>query len=172
MFDNWIYFWWKFHLPRLASCGKLCCLRRRSHAVQPVTEVQHLRMMLAVVRKIWVYFRYLLLVPVELVGILIRPWPIFAPTAESPYTSMIGCQPAGNITRSCIRCVVFIFNYGSDFECKYRRIADTWGGLYSGSGCNNLVPRGCAIELQMKLKYNLRKLQARKYIICKSVAEV
>ena len=45
-----------FTYPGWRAAVSCSCLRREVHAVQPVTEVRHLRMMLAVVRKIWVYF--------------------------------------------------------------------------------------------------------------------
>ena len=67
-------------------------------------------------------------------------------TAESPYTSMLGCQPSGNMASPA-----------SDVWYRFTitgptlNVSITGGlitpnvGLYAGTVCNNLIPRGCAI---------------------------
>lgn len=66
-------------------------------------------------------------------------------TAEVPYNAMQGCKPVGNMT-----------NPAADVWYKFTLTAPILNitingmntpqvGLYSGSSCNNLIPRGCAI---------------------------
>ncbi|MEZ5067002.1 MAG: CUB domain-containing protein [Bacteroidia bacterium] len=66
-------------------------------------------------------------------------------TAEVPYNAMQGCKPVGNMT-----------NPAADVWYKFTLTAPILNitingmntpqvGLYSGTSCNNLIPRGCAI---------------------------
>lgn len=66
-------------------------------------------------------------------------------TAEMPYTSMLGCQPTGNMA-SPASDVWYQFSItGPTLNINLTGLQTPEVGLYSGSNCNNLVPRGCAI---------------------------
>lgn len=66
-------------------------------------------------------------------------------TAEFPYTSLNGCQPSGNMA-SPASDVWYRFNItGPTLNISINGLSSPNVGLYEGTNCNNLVPRGCAV---------------------------
>lgn len=66
-------------------------------------------------------------------------------TAEVPYNAMQGCKPIGNMTNPSAD-VWYKFTLTAPvLDITINGMATPQVGLYSGTGCNNLVPRGCAI---------------------------
>lgn len=67
-------------------------------------------------------------------------------TAPSPYTSLLGCQPAGNMASPAAD-VWYRFDVtGPSLNINISGGLTTPNvGLYQGTSCANLIPRGCAI---------------------------
>ncbi len=67
-------------------------------------------------------------------------------TAPSPYTSLLGCQPAGNMASPAAD-VWYRFDVtGPSLNINISGGLTTPNvGLYQGTTCANLIPRGCAI---------------------------
>ena len=66
-------------------------------------------------------------------------------TAESPYTSLTGCQPAGNMASPSADVWYRFTITGPTLNISISGLQTPNVGLYSGTLCNNLIPRGCAI---------------------------
>ncbi|MBL0340557.1 MAG: CUB domain-containing protein [Bacteroidetes bacterium] len=66
-------------------------------------------------------------------------------TAESPYTTLTGCQPVGNMASPAAD-VWYRFNItGPTLNINIAGMQTPNIGLYAGNNCGNLVGRGCAI---------------------------
>lgn len=66
-------------------------------------------------------------------------------TAEVPYTSLLGCQPTGNMA-SPASDVWYTFNItGPTLNVLINGLQTPQVGLYNGTSCGNMIPRGCAI---------------------------
>ena len=87
-------------------------------------------------------------------------------TAETPYTSLLGCQPAGNMASPAAD-VWYRFNItGPSLNINISGgIADPNVGLYEGSSCANLTPRGCAIGSNGTLNTTFSGLAAGTYYL-------
>lgn len=66
-------------------------------------------------------------------------------TAETPYTSLLGCQPNGNMASPAADVWYQFSITGPTLNININGLQAPNIGLYSGSNCSNLVPRGCAI---------------------------
>ncbi|MBK9524702.1 MAG: PKD domain-containing protein [Bacteroidetes bacterium] len=86
-------------------------------------------------------------------------------TAETPYTSMIGCQPAGNMASPAADVWYSFSITGPTLNVNIAGLQTPEVGLYSGSGCNNLVPRGCAIGNNGNLNTTFGSLQPGQYFL-------
>lgn len=65
--------------------------------------------------------------------------------AEIPYSSLLGCQPSGDMA-SPASDVWYRFNItGPTLNVSISGLNSPNVGLYEGTSCNNLIPRGCAI---------------------------
>lgn len=66
-------------------------------------------------------------------------------TAEVPYNALQGCKPVGNMATPAAD-VWYKFTLTAPvLNVSINGMITPQVGLYSGTGCNNLVPRGCAI---------------------------
>lgn len=66
-------------------------------------------------------------------------------TAEIPYNGLQGCRPVGNMAVPASD-VWYTFTITAPIlDVTINGMITPEVGLYSGTGCNNLVPRGCAI---------------------------
>jgi len=66
-------------------------------------------------------------------------------TAENPYTTLSGCQPAGNMASPAADVWYRFTITGPTLNINIAGMQTPNIGLYTGSNCNNLVGRGCAI---------------------------
>ncbi len=66
-------------------------------------------------------------------------------TAENPYTTLTGCQPAGNMASPAADVWYRFTITGPTLNINIAGMQTPNIGLYTGSNCNNLVGRGCAI---------------------------
>ena len=67
-------------------------------------------------------------------------------TAEFPYTSLLGCQPAGNMASPASDVWYQFTITGPSLNVSISGGLITPNvGLYEGTNCANLIPRGCAI---------------------------
>ncbi|HNN10073.1 MAG TPA: hypothetical protein PKJ90_03445 [Bacteroidia bacterium] len=66
-------------------------------------------------------------------------------TAEIPYQSLQGCKPIGSMSNPATD-VWYKFSLTAPvLDITINGLITPQVGLYSGTGCGNLVPRGCAI---------------------------
>jgi len=66
-------------------------------------------------------------------------------TSEIPYQSLQGCKPIGNMSNPATD-VWYKFSLTAPvLDITINGLITPQVGLYSGTGCGNLVPRGCAI---------------------------
>ncbi|MEO8085539.1 MAG: gliding motility-associated C-terminal domain-containing protein [Bacteroidota bacterium] len=66
-------------------------------------------------------------------------------TAEIPYNALQGCHPVGNMAAPASD-VWYSFTISAPIlNIIINGMVTPEVGLYSGTGCNNLVPRGCAV---------------------------
>lgn len=66
-------------------------------------------------------------------------------TAEIPYNALQGCKPVGSMAAPAAD-VWYMFTITAPIlNVTINGMITPEVGLYSGTGCNNLVPRGCAI---------------------------
>ncbi|MFZ9943369.1 MAG: CUB domain-containing protein [Bacteroidia bacterium] len=77
------------------------------------------------------------------------PWTYFnttnlCATAEQPYTSLLGCQPSGNMPSPAADVWYRINITGPTLNINLTGLQAPSIGLYAGTNCTNLVPRGCA----------------------------
>ncbi|HRH67750.1 MAG TPA: hypothetical protein PLU53_15745, partial [Bacteroidia bacterium] len=86
-------------------------------------------------------------------------------TAETPYTSMLGCQPAGNMASPAADVWYSFSITGPTLNVNIAGLQTPEVGLYSGSGCNNLVPRGCGIGANGALATTFGSLQPGTYFL-------
>ena len=86
-------------------------------------------------------------------------------TAETPYTSMLGCQPAGNMASPAADVWYSFSITGPTLIVNIAGLQTPEVGLYSGSGCNNLVPRGCGIGANGSLNTTFGSLQPGQYFL-------
>ncbi|MDQ3049914.1 MAG: PKD domain-containing protein [Bacteroidota bacterium] len=66
-------------------------------------------------------------------------------TAESPYTTLIGCQPSGNMASPASDVWYRFTITGPTLNIQINGMQTPNIGLYAGTNCSNLVGRGCAI---------------------------
>ena len=66
-------------------------------------------------------------------------------TAESPYTTLTGCQPSGNMASPASDVWYRFTITGPTLNIQITGLQTPNIGLYAGTNCNNLVGRGCAI---------------------------
>ncbi|MFN8155479.1 MAG: gliding motility-associated C-terminal domain-containing protein [Bacteroidia bacterium] len=87
-------------------------------------------------------------------------------TAPSPYTSMLGCQPAGNMASPAAD-VWYRFDItGPSLNVNISGgLANPNVGLYEGSSCANLIARGCAIGSNGSLNTTFGGLAAGTYYL-------
>lgn len=66
-------------------------------------------------------------------------------TAENPYTTLSGCQPAGNMASPAADVWYRFTITGPTLNINIAGLQTPNIGLYTGNNCSNLVGRGCAI---------------------------
>jgi hypothetical protein len=66
-------------------------------------------------------------------------------TAENPYTTLSGCQPAGNMASPATDVWYRFTITGPTLNIQIAGMQTPNIGLYAGNNCNNLTGRGCAI---------------------------
>ncbi|MFM7900479.1 MAG: CUB domain-containing protein, partial [Bacteroidota bacterium] len=79
----------------------------------------------------------------------VGPWTYFnttnlCATAEQPYTSLLGCQPSGNMPSPAADVWYRVNITGPTLNINITGLQSPTVGLYAGTNCTNLVPRGCA----------------------------
>ncbi|MFN5324905.1 MAG: CUB domain-containing protein, partial [Bacteroidota bacterium] len=79
----------------------------------------------------------------------VGPWTYFnttnlCATAEQPYTSLIGCQPAGNMPSPSADVWYQVNITGPTLNINITGLQSPSVGLYAGTNCTNMIPRGCA----------------------------
>lgn len=87
-------------------------------------------------------------------------------TAATPYTSLLGCQPSGNMANPAAD-VWYRFNItGPSLNINIAGgLSDPNIGLYEGITCANLIPRGCAIGSNGVLNTTFGGLAAGTYFL-------
>ncbi len=86
-------------------------------------------------------------------------------TAESPYSSLLGCQPAGSMAAPAAD-VWYTFSItGPTLNVNIAGMQTPNIGLYEGNSCANLVPRGCAIGTGGALSASFSGLAAGQYYL-------
>ncbi|MBL7922924.1 MAG: gliding motility-associated C-terminal domain-containing protein [Bacteroidia bacterium] len=87
-------------------------------------------------------------------------------TAEFPYSSLLGCQPSGNMATPAAD-VWYRFNItGPSLNVNISGgLANPNVGLYEGSSCASLIPRGCAIGNNGNLNATFSGLAAGTYYL-------
>lgn len=87
-------------------------------------------------------------------------------TAEVPYTSLLGCQPAGNMASPAADVWYRFSITGPSVNVNISGgLADPNVGLYEGTSCANLIPRGCAIGSNGTLNTTFSGLAAGSYYL-------
>ncbi|MFI5219840.1 MAG: CUB domain-containing protein, partial [Bacteroidia bacterium] len=66
-------------------------------------------------------------------------------TAENPYTTLTGCQPAGNMASPAADVWYRFTITAPTLNINISGLQSPNVGLYAGTACNNLIGRGCAI---------------------------
>ncbi|HEX5002465.1 MAG TPA: PKD domain-containing protein [Bacteroidia bacterium] len=66
-------------------------------------------------------------------------------TAENPYTTLTGCQPAGNMASPATDVWYRFTITGPTLNINIAGLQSPNIGLYAGTNCSNLIGRGCAV---------------------------
>ncbi|MEO0312203.1 MAG: hypothetical protein RIQ89_1860 [Bacteroidota bacterium] len=86
-------------------------------------------------------------------------------TAEVPYTSLNNCQPSGNQAANAADVWYRFTITAPTLNVKITGITNPNMALYTGSNCNNLVPRGCAVGANGILNTSFNGLAAGQYYL-------
>jgi len=86
-------------------------------------------------------------------------------TAEVPYTSLLGCQPAGNMASPAADVWYRFTITGPILNVQVQGLQVPNIGLYQGTSCNNMIPRGCAIGAANNLNTTFSALAPGTYYL-------
>lgn len=87
-------------------------------------------------------------------------------TAETPYTSLLGCQPAGNMASPAADVWYRFTITGPSLNVNVSGGITTPNvGLYEGTSCASLIPRGCAVGSNGTLNTTFGGLAAGTYYL-------
>jgi len=87
-------------------------------------------------------------------------------TAEAPYTSLLGCQPSGNMASPAADVWYQFTISGPSLNVSISGgLISPNIGLYEGASCANLIPRGCAIGASGNLNATFSGLAAGSYFL-------
>jgi len=100
----------------------------------------------------------------------IGPWTYFnttnlCATAEQPYTSLLGCQPSGNMPSPSADVWYRVNITGPTLNVSIAGLQSPSVGLYAGNSCGNLTPRGCANGAGGSLNTTFGSLAAGTYYL-------
>jgi hypothetical protein len=86
-------------------------------------------------------------------------------TAETPYSSLLGCQPTGDMAAPAAD-VWYTFTITAPIlQIQIYGLSQPNVGLYEGTNCLNMIPRGCAIGNAGILNTNFQGLAPGQYFL-------